>query len=272
MTRPGRQQAIVVVDAFTAQPFRGNPAAVCVLDVRRDDAWLQAVAREMNLSETAFLLRRDDGFGLRWFTPTVEMPLCGHATLASAHALWDTGELATDAVARFHTLSGALQARREGDWIALDFPALTANGAALPSGVAAALGVEPIRTESNRICHLVEVESEDVVRGAAPDFRRLAASSRIGVTVTSRARSSEFDFVSRFFAPAQGVDEDPVTGGAHCCLGPYWAANLRKPEVIGYQASTRGGIVRVRVAGPELVPGRVNRLGQAVTVLRGEFV
>jgi PhzF family phenazine biosynthesis protein len=272
MTPPGRGQPIVVVDAFTDQPFSGNPAAVCLLDAPRDEVWLQAVAREMNLSETAFLLRRGDGFDLRWFTPTVEVPLCGHATLASAHVLFEAGDPAPRAEARFSTKSGVLLARREGEWIALDFPALTATGAALPADVAAALGVAPVRTESNRICHLVEVESEEIVRAMCPDFRRLAVASPIGVTVTSRARSAPFDFVSRFFAPAHGIDEDPVTGGAHCCLGPYWAERLGKAEVVGYQASARGGVVRVRVQGPGLEPGRVTLLGQAVTVLRGELV
>lgn len=261
---------LIQVDAFTATPFAGNPAAVCLLDPPRDDAWLQAVAAEMNLAETAFLWRRDDGFALRWFTPTVEVPLCGHATLASAHALWDSGLLGAGDPARFHTASGELRAWREGEWIGLDFPARPPSGAAVPASVCAALGAEAVDSATNVTCHVVELASAAAVRALTPDLRALAAASpQVGVAVTSRADRTPYDIVSRFFAPAHGIDEDPVTGSAHCALGPYWAPRLGKRELLAYQASRRGGTVRLVV---EPTPGRVHLFGQAVTVLRGELV
>jgi len=261
---------LIQVDSFTAVPYAGNPAAVCLLDPPRDAAWLQAVAAEMNLAETAFLWRRDDGFALRWFTPTVEVPLCGHATLASAHALWETETARADQPVRFHTASGELRAWRDGDWIGMDFPARPPSGASVPDAVCAALGARAVATATNQTCHLVEVASEAEVRALRPDMRALAtASSEVGVTVTARADAAPYDFVSRFFAPAHGIDEDPVTGGAHCALGPYWAPRLGKRTLLGFQASRRGGEVRVVV---EPTPGRVHLFGQAVTVLRGELV
>ncbi|MEO8605041.1 MAG: PhzF family phenazine biosynthesis protein [bacterium] len=258
---------IILVDAFTAVPWRGNPAAVCLLDPPRDDAWLQGVAREMNQSETAFLWRRDDGFALRWFTPTLEVPLCGHATLASAHALWSEGVLATDAPARFHTASGDLVAQRAGEWIRLDFPALPATGAAVPAAAIEALGATAVGSADARLLYVVEVESAAAVRQLTPDLRRLAAASSVGVCVTSRADVAGYDVVSRFFAPSHGIDEDPVTGAAHCALAPYWTNKLGKTELRCWQASPRGGEVRVRLAGN----GRAEVRGQAVTVLGGEL-
>lgn len=258
---------IVQVDAFTAEPFAGNPAAVCLLPAPRDDQWMQHVAREMNLSETAFLTRQEDGFNLRWFTPAVEVDLCGHATLASAHVLWEEGYLQPDAVARFHTRSGLLTAERRGNLIELDFPATPEEPAATPAGLAEALGVTPQYVGKNRFDYLVQVASEEIVRGMQPDFTPLRKLPVRGIIVTSQASSPDYDFVSRFFAPAAGVDEDPVTGSAHCCLGPFWAQRLGKQELVGYQASARGGVVRVRLEG-----GRVRLGGQAVTVLRGELV
>lgn len=259
---------LLQVDAFTAVPFAGNPAAVCLLDPPRDEAWLQAVAAEMNLAETAFLWRRGDGFALRWFTPTVEVPLCGHATLASAHALWESGELSAATVARFHTASGELRAWRDGDWIGLDFPARPPIAGEVPVAVREALGAAPVAATTNLTCHLVELDSEAAVRALAPDLRALAAAAPDkGVVVTARA-APPYDVVSRFFAPAHGIDEDPVTGSAHCALGAYWATRLGRRELCCFQASRRGGTVRVVV---EPTPGRVHLLGQAVTVLRGEL-
>ncbi len=258
---------IFQVDAFTDRPFAGNPAAVCVLDTARDKGWMQNVAQEMNLSETAFLLRQGDGFNLRWFTPTVEVPLCGHATLASAHALWEAGYLRPEETARFHTRSGLLTAERRGDWIELDFPADPETPASAPPGLVEALEVTPRYVGKNRFDYLLEVDSETVVRAVRPDFRKLGGVATRGVMVTSRSDRPEYDFVSRFFAPASGIDEDPVTGSAHCCLGPFWGARLGKDELTGYQASARGGIVRMRLAGE-----RVKLNGQAVTVLKGELV
>lgn len=258
---------ITQVDAFTNKPFAGNPAAVCILPAPRDTSWMQDVAREMNLSETAFLIRQADGFNLRWFTPAVEVDLCGHATLASAHVLWEAGHLQPNEPARFHTRSGLLTAERQGAWIELNFPAEPAAPSSAPADLAGALGVEIPYVGKNRFDYLVAVDSEETVRTIRPDFGRLKQMSLRGVIVTSRSSSQSYDFVSRFFAPGAGIDEDPVTGSAHCCLGPFWAQRLGKTEFVAYQASARGGIVRVRVAGE-----RVYLAGQAVTVLRGELV
>lgn len=259
---------LLQVDAFTAEPFRGNPAAVCLLDRERDAAWMQDVAAEMNLSETAFLRRRDDGFSLRWFTPAVEVALCGHATLASAHALWEEQLLEPSDVARFHTKSGLLTAERKGEWIELDFPATREERSEPPEGLLSSLGVtEAVYVGRNKFDYLVEVASEELVRGLNPDHAGLRRIPVRGVIVTSRASMPEADFVSRFFAPGSGVDEDPVTGSAHCCLTPYWSARLGREEMTGYQASRRGGFVRVRLAGE-----RVKLGGRAVTVFRGELV
>lgn len=258
---------ITQVDAFTDRPFAGNPAAVCLLEHSPEDSWMQLVAREMNLSETAFLLRRDDGFGLRWFTPTVEVDLCGHATLASAHFLWEAGHLASNQPARFHTRSGLLTAEKQGGWIEMDFPATPAvpddSGPTLES----ALRTSAEYVGRTRFDYVVEVASEETVRTLKPDFSALGRLNARGVMVTSRASRSGYDFVSRFFAPAFGIDEDPVTGSAHCCLGPYWKERLGRDDLVGFQASARGGFVRTRCVGD-----RVRISGQAVTVLRGELV
>ena len=260
-------QAIVQVDAFTSQPFAGNPAAVCVLREPRDERWMQSVACEMNVSETAFLHPQADGYALRWFTPAVEVELCGHATLASAHVLWEEGYLEPGAQARFHTRSGLLTADRRGEWIELDFPAEPEQETAPPPELARALRVTPRYVGRNRFDYLVEVESAALVRDLLPDFGLLHTIPTRGVIVTSRSDAAELDFVSRFFAPRAGVDEDPVTGSAHCCLGPFWERRLHKREFVAYQASARGGVVRVRVGGERVCLG-----GQAVTVLRGELV
>ncbi len=259
--------SIVQVDAFTATPFAGNPAAVCVLPEPRGERWMQDVAREMNLSETAFLSRQADGFNLRWFTPAVEVDLCGHATLASAHVLWETGQLELGEQARFHTHSGLLLAGRKGEWIEMDFPVKAEEAAIAPPGLLQALGVTPVYVGKNQFDYLVEVESEEIVRGMQPDFSLLSTVEARGVIVTSRASTQGYDFVSRFFAPRVGVNEDPVTGSAHCCLAPYWCSKFGKDQLVGYQASPRGGVVRVRVSGDRVYLG-----GQAVTVLRGELV
>jgi PhzF family phenazine biosynthesis protein len=257
--------SITQIDAFTDRPFAGNPAAVCLLPEARDAAWMQAVAGEMNLAETAFLVRRSDGFDLRWFTPAVEVALCGHATVASAHALWEEGHLAPGEQARFHTLSGLLTADQIGDWIELDFPAKPETTSPAPEGLIEALGATPKYIGKNAFDYLVELDSEATVRGLKPNHTVLRKLPVRGVIVTSRA--SEYDFISRFFAPGSGIDEDPVTGSSHCCLGPYWAPRLGKTEFVAYQASARGGVVRVR-----LVDDRVKLGGQAVTVLRGQLM
>ncbi len=257
---------IYIVDAFTDKAFAGNPAAVCILNNERDETWMQNLAREMNLSETAFLHRQEDGFGLRWFTPAVEVDLCGHATLASAHVLWGTGLLPTKEEARFHTRSGLLMAERKGDWIEMNFPSTPDKPATAPSQLQEALGVSPLYVGKSRFDYLLEVDTEETVRGVRPDFDLLKGMPVRGVIVTSAATSHGYDFVSRFFAPGAGVDEDPVTGSAHCCLGPFWSKRLRKNELIAYQASSRGGTVRVRVEDERVYLG-----GQAVTILQGEL-
>ena len=229
------------VDAFTDRPFAGNPAAVCLLNERGDAAWMQQVAREMNLSETAFLYRQDDGYSLRWFTPAVEVALCGHATLASAHVLWEQGYLPADAQARFHTQSGLLTAVRDGDWIDMDFPAKPEQPAESIPGLAEALGITPLYVGMSQFDCLVEVESEASVRELQPDLARLAAIPARGIIVTSRASTPGYDFVSRFFAPSKGIPEDPVTGSAHCALVPYWAKRLGKAKLTARQVSPRGG-------------------------------
>ena len=259
--------SIFVVDAFTDEPFSGNPAAVCLLPEPRNEHWMQSVAREMKHRETAFLYKQEDGFSLRWFTPRVEVDLCGHATLASAHVLFTEGYLPRGEQARFHTRSGLLTAGREGDWIELDFPADLDEQATPPPELVEALGIVPKYVGRNRFGYLAQVDSEETVRNLTPDFNLLTTLPSVGVIVTSEAASPKYDFVSRFFAPQVGVGEDPVTGAAHCCLGPFWARKLDKRELVGYQASSRGGIVRVRWDGE-----RVCLNGQAVTVLRGELL
>jgi PhzF family phenazine biosynthesis protein len=258
------------VDAFTDRAFGGNPAAVCLLDAPADAGWMQHVGREMNLSETAFVHRREDGdLGLRWFTPAIEVELCGHATLAAAHVMWEAGWLQSGQTARFHTLSGVLTAQREGSGIELNFPAKPVEEVAdPPRELLAALGVEARFVGRSAFDYLVEVESEERVRAANPDHGRLRTLPVRGVIVTARgAAGGPYDFVSRFFAPGSGVDEDPVTGSAHCTLAPYWAARLGKRDFLAYQASARGGEVRVTLEGD-----RVRLGGRAVTVLKGQLL
>jgi PhzF family phenazine biosynthesis protein len=228
---------------------------------------MQNVGREMNLSETAFLYRQDDGFNLRWFTPAVEVELCGHATLASAHVLFTEGHLRAGDEARFYTKSGLLTAVRTDEWLELDFPATAPKEAEVPAGLLEALGVaEALYVGKTRFDFLVEAAEEEAVRGIEPDVRRLRELNVRGVMVTARVTAGDHDFVSRFFAPGAGVDEDPVTGSAHCALAPYWGEKLGKDEMVAFQASARGGTVRVRLAGD-----RVKLAGKAVTVLRGKF-
>ncbi|MCE5270546.1 PhzF family phenazine biosynthesis protein [bacterium] len=255
---------IFQVDSFTDTPFRGNPAGVCFPGTERPSEWMQKVAAEMNLSETAFLLGGRGHYSLRWFTPRVEVELCGHATLAAAHILWSEGLETEGADLRFDTLSGELRASRGSQgWVELDFPADPPQPAQAPEGLAEALGEKPVSVLKCRYDWFCVLESEEAVRALTPDFRALAGLSSRGVLVTAQAGSSEYDFVSRFFAPACGIDEDPVTGSAHCCLAPWWAEKLGKDHLTGFQASERGGVVRVEPRGT-----RVRLAGQAVTVLR----
>ena len=254
------------VDAFTATPFHGNPAAVCVLDGERATDWMQSLAAELNLPATAFVRAESDGFALRWFSPSAELVLCGHGTLASAHALWETGRLAPAATARFTTKSGLLSAASRDGWIALDLPAEPPRAAAPPAGLLAAVGVKPRWVGRNRLDYVLELDHEAAVRAACPDLRALAAVDTRGVIVTAPASTPGFDFVSRFFAPRVGIPEDSVTGSAHCCLVPLWAERLGAPRLTALQVSARTGILRAEILGD-----RVALSGQAVTVLRGEL-
>jgi PhzF family phenazine biosynthesis protein len=259
---------IVTVDAFTNTPFAGNPAAVCVMQEPRPEEWLRSVAREMNLSETAFLLPRDGEFDLRWLTPAVEVDLCGHATVASAHVLWEDGHLAPGKQARFHTRSGLLTADRRGDWIELDFPVKIATVAEPPAELLPALGVSStVAVAKNAFDYMVEIESEEELRALSPDHSTLRKIPVRGVIVTARSATNGFDFISRFFAPGSGIDEDPVTGSAHTALGPYWGSKLGRAEMTAFQASARGGVVRLRLNGDRIILG-----GQAVTVMEATLL
>jgi PhzF family phenazine biosynthesis protein len=262
---------LVQVDAFTDKPFAGNPAAVCVLPTPQAEGWMQQVANEMNLSETAFLVQEADGYRLRWFTPATEVDLCGHATLASAHVLWSEGYLAPDAEARFQTRSGLLTARLKGNWIELNFPAIAPTPVPIPPQLSEALGIPVTEAHEGSLGLLIEVDSAETVRQIQPNFALLKTIPCHGVIVTSRGDSefahSKYDFVSRYFAPNYGIDEDPVTGSAHCCLAVYWRDRLQKSQFLAYQSSARGGVVKVRIEGE-----RVFLEGQAVTVLRGSLL
>jgi PhzF family phenazine biosynthesis protein len=259
---------LYTVDAFTNRRFGGNPAAVCVLPDAKDSAWMQSVAAEINLSETAFVYRTGDSFHLTWFAPAVEVALCGHATIATSHILWESKLLPEGSPATFHTLSGRLTAVKTGAWINLDFPSLAVEEAPAPEGLLKAVGVNSIFVGRSRFDVLVVVETEDEVLAAEPDFAGIAQIPAVrGVILTSRSRSLEYDFVSRFFCPSVGVNEDPATGSSHCSLAPYWSAILGRNELTGYQASKREGIIRTSIQGT-----RVQISGQAVTVTCGQLL
>lgn len=256
---------IYQVDAFTQEPFKGNPAAVCSLMAPRSEEWMQNVAIEMNLSETAFFAMKKNGhFSLRWFTPGGEVDLCGHATLATAHIIWQSQLLREDEPIRFDTLSGTLTARKSGDKIELDFPDESPQEGDIPDELLEMLGIAPVWTGKNRMDYLIEFPDAEMVLNFEPDFRALSKIETRGLIVTARSDNGKADFISRFFAPAFGVDEDPVTGSAHCCLGPFWAKKLNKKVLIAYQASPRGGYVEV-----EPLDKRVLLRGHAVTVMQG---
>lgn len=255
---------IYQVDAFSDQPFYGNPAAVCLLQTATGDSWLQSVAGEVNLSETAFVQPHDDGFELRWFTPSTEVNLCGHATLAAAHILWENGYLANNKQARFHTRSGLLSAQIDNNNIALDFPATPAEAVTPPMGLLAALGLTTGDVFSNKVDYLVQLDDEALIHKLEPDFAALATIETRGVIVTALSSDHAYDFVSRFFAPAAGINEDPVTGSAHCTLAPFWAERLNKKSLRAYQASHRGGEVGMRLQGD-----RVYLSGKAITIMEG---
>lgn len=259
---------IFQVDAFTSTPFSGNPAVVCLLNEPRDDRWLQYVAREMNVPATAFLRWQKGGFDLRWFTPTVEIDLCGHATLASAHIMWELEYLRPHEKANFYTLSGPLVAERREDLIELNFPAQPIEAAEVPDHLVEALSI-PMNYvgRSSRKVYLVETDSEETLRAMKPDLSMLLQVPVRSVIVTSRSSTPGYDFVSRYFAPGVGIIEDAVTGSAHCALGPYWSKRLGRTSFAAYQASARGGEIHVRLEGE-----RVYLAGHAVTISRGELL
>jgi PhzF family phenazine biosynthesis protein len=258
---------LLQIDAFTDRPFAGNPAAVCLLESAADDEWMQNVAEEINLSETAFVRPLEKGFDLRWFTPAIEVELCGHATLAAAHALWTDGIVGTSDSIEFHTRSGVLTCRKQADRIEMDFPATPPEAADAPDGLVDALGIEPSFIGRSNHGKFLVVGPENMLRSLRPDFALLRQLPMQGVIVTSASADDRFDFVSRYFAPAAGIDEDPVTGSAHCCLGPFWGKILGKNEMTAFQASKRGGTVHLRVAND-----RVFLSGQAVSFLAGNLV
>ena len=265
-------QPVIQVDAFTSIPFAGNPAAVCVLGKPRDEKWMRDVAREMNLSETAFVVKHptENEWLLRWFTPGAEVDLCGHATLATAHVLFEDGHVSRDEAIHFQTRSGRLSVRSSGGWLEMDFPAQPVQAAPPPSGLLESIGLElgaPTFVGRNASDWLIAIEDAARLRALAPDMVRLATIEARGVVVTAPSDDAKYDFISRFFGPAVGVPEDPVTGSAHCALAPYWADRLNRNELVAFQASARGGEVRARFEG-----SRVQLTGQAVIVLRGELV
>jgi PhzF family phenazine biosynthesis protein len=263
-----RSVPLFQVDAFSAEPFRGNPAAVCLLDAAVEASWMQAIAAEMNLAETAFVVPRADGYDLRWFTPACEVDLCGHATLASAHVLWSTGRLAPGATARFLTKSGWLSAAQQGDLTELDFPATPPTDAPeAAAALAEAIGADVRWTGRSAFDLMARVDVAATVRRLTPDMPKVQAFPVRGVIVTAPGDDGRHDFVSRFFGPQSGVPEDPVTGSAHCALAPYWSAELGRDTLLGYQASPRGGSVRTRLSGDRVLLG-----GRAVTVFTGTLL
>lgn len=257
---------IFQVDAFTDKIFSGNPAGVCLLTSPKDEVWMQNMAMEINLSETAFLQKYKEGFKLRWFTPQNEVDLCGHATLASAHILWQIGMLKQDSEARFYTKSGKLTAKKNQEWIELNFPIEEDVEIRAPKEIKEGLNLIPNYVGKNRMDYIVEVESEEVLKNINPDLELLKKVKTRGIIVTSVSSSDEYDFVSRFFAPRIGINEDPVTGSAHCCLGPFWKRKLNKNVFKAYQASQRGGILKIRVGND-----RIYLSGQAKTVFCREM-
>jgi len=257
---------LYTIDAFTNKPFAGNPAGVCITDKPLPDELMQHIAAEMNLSETAFFVPRKDEYDLRWFTPAVEVDLCGHATLASAHFLFESGQLEPDNVAMFHTQSGLLTARKVGDKIELDFPVSIVSPADFPEGAISPLGATPVSYSKNDYWQLAELESEQIVRDLSPDIRALHSLGLGHFIVTAKATTPGLDFVSRVFVPEAGIDEDPVTGSAHCALAPYWSSKLGKTTLQAYQASKRGGYLEV-----EHKADRVLLRGHAITVMKIEM-
>jgi PhzF family phenazine biosynthesis protein len=257
---------IYQVDAFTKEIFQGNPAAVCILDKEIEEELMKNIAMEMNLSETAFLLKKDKGFNLRWFTPASEVDLCGHATLASAHILWETGIIEDNKEIEFYTKSGLLFAKKEKDLIVLDFPLIEDKETDIPKEISEALNTDIIYSGISKMDYIVEIEDESLLKSMEPDFEKIKRKIKRGLIVTAKSNDINLDFISRFFAPSIGINEDPVTGSAHCCLAPYWRKKLNKTKFKAYQASKRGGYLEI-----EIKNNRVHIKGEAIIVLKAEF-
>lgn len=262
----GTQLNLTIINTFTDQAFKGNPAAVCLLSEEKDSCWMQSIAKEINLPVTAFVNRFKNDYYLRWFTPSTEIPICGHGTLASSFFLWENGNVEKEKTITYHTKSGILKSQFVDEWVQLEFPSILEEKTIVPDLLIKALGVKPTYVGKNHLDYLVEVNSEDIVRNLKPSINLIAQLPVRGVIVTSHSNSNEFDFVSRFFSPAQGINEDYVTGSAHCCLGPYWKSKLQKSEFTAYQASERGGILKVKV-----IDDKVLLSGKAVTVFEGQL-
>lgn len=257
---------IYQVDSFTNEIFKGNPAGVCIINKMPSEEWMLYVAAEMNLSETAFVVKQEDHFDLKWFTPTIEIDLCGHATLAAAHILWSEGYFEAHKEIYFHTKSGVLKVMKKGDWLQMDFPKLEYHLSEAPKELIEGLNVVPLFVGKSKDNYLIEIDSEEIIKNLKPDFGKLALLDMHAVIVTSKA-SVPYDFVSRFFAPGIGINEDPVTGSAHCTLANYWRDVLGKNRFMAFQYSARGGELQLEINGE-----RVMIMGQAVTVLRGELL
>ncbi|MGE7926098.1 PhzF family phenazine biosynthesis protein [Viridibacillus arvi] len=255
-----------IINTFTEQAFRGNPAAVCFLSDEKESSWMQIVAKEINLPTTAFIGFLNGEYHLRWFTPSTEIPICGHGTLASSFFLWEKGFVDKDKSITFHTKSGVLKARLIDGWVQLQFPAIIEENVVAPELLIKALGVEPVYVGKSRLDYLVEVESEEIVRNLNPNIDLIAQLPVRGVIVTSLSNANEFDFVSRFFSPAQGIIEDYVNGSSHCCLGPYWKNKLHKTDFTAYQASERGGIIKVKV-----LDDTIFLSGKSITFFEGKL-
>ncbi|MGG3574205.1 PhzF family phenazine biosynthesis protein [Bacillus gobiensis] len=257
---------LYTVDAFTNRTFSGNPAAVCLLKEELPDSVLQSIATEMNLSETAFVIKENEGYNLRWFTPKVEVDLCGHATLSAAHVLWERNEVNEDQPITFSSLSGPLTAKKSGGWIELDFPTEAPVSCPVSTELKEAIHAPIVEAAKNRLDYIIEVENEQQVRNIAFDTEKMTALTKRGFLITSKSERPDVDFVSRCFFPTLGVLEDPVTGSAHCGLAPYWAKKLAKKEFFAEQLSERGGRLKVVLQGD-----RCLLKGEAITVLKGEL-
>lgn len=262
-TKLNMRQEITIVDAFTKIPFKGNPAGVCVMKAPMSEDLMRKIAAEVNLSETAFLYSENNGFRLRWFTPVAEVDLCGHATLASAHSLWESGITAAPTI-QFYTLSGTLTATKTDDGIELDFPVEQLMSAEVPKGLLDAVGGTAIFTGKSAVRYFIELASAEEVRTLKPNFAKIVEYPPARVVVTAQSDDARYDFISRYFAPGIGIPEDPVTGSAHCALASYWAVKFGKTKFSAYQASPRGGELKVELDG-----SRVRLTGFAKTVLRG---